>query len=81
MATPTISLDRTDAYDPPAEHVRLREDAPISWVELTDGRRLWVLTRHEDVRTMLGDPGSVRTAGTLATRITCPTSALITARS
>ncbi|MER5754514.1 cytochrome P450 [Streptomyces sp. NPDC002088] len=56
MATPTISLDRTDPYNPPSEHVRLREDAPISWVELADGRQLWVLTRHEDVRTMLGDP-------------------------
>lgn len=56
MAAPTISLDRTDPYKPSSEHVRLRENAPVSWVELTDGRQLWVLTRHEDVRTMLGDP-------------------------
>ncbi|MFD9503022.1 cytochrome P450 [Streptomyces sp. NPDC060035] len=56
MATPTISLDRTDPYKPPSEHERLRGDAPVSWAELTDGRQLWVLTRHEDVRTMLGDP-------------------------
>jgi cytochrome P450 len=56
MATPTISLDRTDPYHPPAEHVRLQSDAPTSWVELPGGRRLWVLTRHEDVRAMLADP-------------------------
>ncbi|MFJ9127711.1 cytochrome P450 [Streptomyces sp. NPDC102340] len=56
MATPTISLDRTAPYAPPPAHVQLREDAPISWVELADGRRLWVLTRHEDVRTMLANP-------------------------
>ena len=56
MATPTISLDRTDPYRPPATHVQLQEDAPISWVRRPDGRELWVLTRHEDVRTMLGDP-------------------------
>ncbi|MFC1405191.1 MULTISPECIES: cytochrome P450 [Streptacidiphilus] len=55
MATPTISLDRTDPYRPPTEHVRLQEDAPISWVQLADGRQMWVLTQHEDVRAMLAD--------------------------
>lgn len=54
--TPTISLERTDPYHPPQDHLRLQSEAPISWVELTDGRKLWVLTRHEDVRAMLGDP-------------------------
>ncbi|MCX4816298.1 cytochrome P450 [Streptomyces sp. NBC_01239] len=55
MATPTISLDRPDPYQPPQSHLQLQSDAPISWVRLPDGRQLWVLTRHEDVRTMLGD--------------------------
>ncbi|MFD7205670.1 cytochrome P450 [Streptomyces sp. NPDC059893] len=55
MATPTISLDRTEPYRPSPSHLQLRTDAPISWVTLADGRELWVLTRHEDVRTMLGD--------------------------
>jgi cytochrome P450 len=56
MATPTISLYRTDPYNPPTEHVRLLSEAPTSWVELPNGRQLWVLTRHQDVRAMLADP-------------------------
>ncbi|MBR7833124.1 cytochrome P450 [Actinospica durhamensis] len=57
MATPVISLERTDPYHPPAAHLEiLRSDAPISRVQLPDGRRLWALTRHEDVRAMLADP-------------------------
>ncbi|MGW2824355.1 cytochrome P450 [Streptomyces sp. NPDC001443] len=53
--TPTISLERKDPYNPPKSHVALQREAPTSWVELPDGRQLWVLTRHEDVRAMLGD--------------------------
>lgn len=56
MALPTISLDRPEPYHPPAEHVRLQSEAPISRVQLPDGRQVWVLTRHEDVRAMLADP-------------------------
>lgn len=53
--TTAIALTRTDPYNPPVEHVRLQQSAPISRVELPDGRQLWVLTRHEDVRAMLID--------------------------
>lgn len=56
MTTPTISLTRTDPYRPPADALRLRSEEPTSRVELADGRKLWVLTRYEDVRAMLGDP-------------------------
>ncbi|GAA2706002.1 cytochrome P450 [Actinoplanes palleronii] len=55
MTSPTISFTRTDPYRPPADHVRLQAEAPISRVQRPDGRRLWVLTRHEDVRAMLMD--------------------------
>ncbi|MEV1025288.1 cytochrome P450 [Streptomyces sp. NPDC050264] len=55
MATPTISIDRTDPYHPPRSHLQLQSEAPITWVQMADGRQLWVLTRHEDVRAMLGD--------------------------
>ncbi|GAA2592539.1 cytochrome P450 [Winogradskya consettensis] len=55
MTPPTISFTRTDPYRPPADHVRLQAEAPISRVQRPDGRKLWVVTRHEDVRTMLMD--------------------------
>ncbi|MEV6345915.1 cytochrome P450 [Actinoplanes sp. NPDC051851] len=53
--TPTISFTRTEPYRPPADHVRLQAEAPIAQVRRPDGRKVWVLTRHEDVRAMLMD--------------------------
>ncbi|BCY09736.1 cytochrome P450 [Actinoplanes sp. L3-i22] len=55
MTSPTISFTRTEPYRPPADHVKLQAEAPISRVRRPDGRELWVLTRHEDVRAMLMD--------------------------
>ncbi|ROO87437.1 cytochrome P450 [Actinocorallia herbida] len=55
MTKATISLRRPDPYNPPKEHVELQAEAPISRVKLTDGRELWLLTRHEHVRAMLSD--------------------------
>ncbi|MFF0813958.1 cytochrome P450 [Rhodococcus sp. NPDC003318] len=55
MTSSKISLTRTSPHRPPADHLRLQSENPISWVEMVDGRRLWVLTRLADVRAMLGD--------------------------
>ncbi|MFT4262591.1 MAG: cytochrome P450 [Nocardioides sp.] len=55
MTTPTISFTRTDPYNPPEDHRRLQAEAPISYVQRPDGRKVWVLTRYEDVRAMLID--------------------------
>ncbi|MFD9698082.1 cytochrome P450 [Lentzea sp. NPDC059081] len=44
-------------YSPPAEYRKRRELAPISRVLLPDGSPGWVLTRYEDLRTLLTDPG------------------------
>jgi cytochrome P450 len=55
MTTTPFSLRRIDPYRPPADHVRRQAEEPISFTERPDGRRQWVLTRWEDVRTMLAD--------------------------
>jgi cytochrome P450 len=47
---------RTCPFDPPPEYRELREEAPISRVNLPDGTQAWVITRHEDVRAALTDP-------------------------
>jgi cytochrome P450 len=43
-------------FDPPAEFARLRETEPISLAACPAGIDAWVVTRYEDVRTMLRDP-------------------------
>jgi cytochrome P450 len=54
-ATP-LHLTRSCPYAPPAEHARLREEAPVSQVTLPSGATAWALTSHEHIRTMLTDP-------------------------
>jgi cytochrome P450 len=52
----TLPITRNCPYAPPAEHIRLREEAPVSRVALPNGADVWALTRHEDIRAMLTDP-------------------------
>lgn len=52
----TFPAARTCPFNPPAEYRELRKEAPISRVNLPDGRQAWVITRHEDVRAVLMDP-------------------------
>jgi cytochrome P450 len=52
----TFPVPRTCPFDPPPEYRELREEAPISQVNLPNGGKAWVVVRHEDVRTMLTDP-------------------------
>lgn len=42
--------------DPPPAYERLRQERPVSQVTLWDGRPAWLVTRHADVRAVLGDP-------------------------
>lgn len=51
-----LPLTRQCPYAPPTEHLRLREQAPVSRVRLPSGMVVWALTRHEDIRAMLADP-------------------------
>ncbi|UKY51242.1 cytochrome P450 [Streptomyces inhibens] len=50
---PTV---RTCPFDPPEEYGALREQAPVTQVTLPDGVTGWLVTRYEDVRTVLSDP-------------------------
>ena len=51
----TFPQERTCPFAPPPAYQELREEAPISKVNLPDNTWAWVVTRHEDVRTVLKD--------------------------
>lgn len=40
----------------PVEYAKLRADQPVQRIELPNGRRAWVVSRHADVRTVMSDP-------------------------
>jgi cytochrome P450 len=43
-------------FAPPEEYAELRAEDPVARVTLPTGRPAWVLTRYDDVRTLLSDP-------------------------
>ena len=47
---------RTCPFEPPAEYRQIREEGPITKVRLPEGGQAWVVTKHEHVRQVLGDP-------------------------
>jgi cytochrome P450 len=48
--------DKTCPFAPPPVYKQLRETEPVTKVTLYDGRRAWLFTRYEDIRTVLGHP-------------------------
>jgi len=52
---PAYPMRRACPFEPAAALTRLQSTAPISRVTLWDGSSPWLLTRHEDIRTMLSD--------------------------
>lgn len=54
-AESTYPMARGCPFDPPAELARLRAEKPISQVRLWDGSSPWLVTRYEDVRSLLAD--------------------------
>ncbi|MGY4968027.1 cytochrome P450 [Streptomyces nigrescens] len=50
---PTV---RSCPFDPPEEYRTLREQEPVAPVTFPDGAAGWLVTRYEDVRTVLSDP-------------------------
>ena len=56
MTAPALPITRTCPYAPAPEHVRLREEAPVTRVTLPNGGQAWALSRLDDIRTMLVDP-------------------------
>lgn len=49
-------VSRTCPYSPPAEYQRIREEDQVARVRLPSGQSAWVVTKHEHVRQVLGDP-------------------------
>jgi cytochrome P450 len=54
-AESTYPMARGCPFDPPAELARLRAEKPISRVRQWDGSSPWLVTRYEDVRSLLAD--------------------------
>ncbi|MEU8145983.1 hypothetical protein [Nonomuraea sp. NPDC048901] len=48
-------MARTCPFAPPPAYEEIREEEPVSRVRLSDGGWAWVVSRHEDVRTVLND--------------------------
>jgi cytochrome P450 len=57
-AVPAFPLDRSDRcpFDPPGEYQGWQQERGLQQVRLWDGRRIWAVTRYEDVRAGLRDP-------------------------
>ncbi|MFI6251687.1 cytochrome P450 [Streptomyces sp. NPDC051016] len=55
-ATTPLPLARTCPFAPVSEHVRLRQEEPVTRVTLPSGSQVWAITRHQDVRAMLASP-------------------------
>jgi cytochrome P450 len=49
-------MTRTCPFAPPAAYEEIREKDPITRVGLPGGKQAWVVSRHEDVRTVLNNP-------------------------
>ncbi|MFD5872651.1 cytochrome P450 [Streptomyces sp. NPDC060322] len=53
-------LPQTGALDAPADWQRLRSQCPVASVQLPSGDEATLLTRHEDIKTLLSDPRFAR---------------------
>ena len=51
----SLPMRRGGPFDPPAEYRRLRGEEPVSRLAFPDGKVGWLITRHQDVRALLGD--------------------------
>lgn len=45
----------TCPFDPPPDYERARREDPVTRVRLWDGATVWMVTRYDDVRAVLGD--------------------------
>ncbi|WP_206787939.1 cytochrome P450 [Amycolatopsis sp. MtRt-6] len=48
-------MTRTCPFAPPPAYTEIREEEPVTRVRLPEGKQAWVVSRHEDVRTVLND--------------------------
>ncbi|AXK32543.1 cytochrome P450 [Streptomyces armeniacus] len=61
---PRFPFAGTDPLRPPAEFAELRAGQPVARAALPNGHTVWLVTRHEDVRRVFGDPRFSRAAVT-----------------
>ena len=54
-ADPRFPFRRECPFDPPPLYARARAAGPLLAVTLWNGRRAWLVTRHEEIRTVLMD--------------------------
>ncbi|MFC7585430.1 hypothetical protein ACFQYP_18100 [Nonomuraea antimicrobica] len=52
----SFPLQRQCPFAPPPEYERLRAEEPVSKARLPTGGTAWLVTRYEDVRTVLSSP-------------------------
>ena len=52
---PVFPFQRTCPFDPPREYAAARAAGAVCPVTLWNGRRAWLVTRHEDIRKVLSD--------------------------
>ncbi|MGW3998930.1 cytochrome P450 [Amycolatopsis sp. NPDC004772] len=48
-------MTRTCPFAPPPAYAEIREEEPVTRVRLPAGKQAWVVSKHEDVRTVLND--------------------------
>ncbi|HEX5495751.1 MAG TPA: cytochrome P450 [Mycobacteriales bacterium] len=54
--TATFPVERTCPFDPATEYTRRRQEDPVSRIRLWNGQDAWLVTRYDDVRSVLRDP-------------------------
>ncbi|MEP7085474.1 MAG: cytochrome P450, partial [Betaproteobacteria bacterium] len=56
LASPPIfPFQRTCPFDPPPQYAAARAASAVTPVTLWDGKRAWLVTRHEEIRAVLSD--------------------------
>jgi len=56
LALPRFPFRRTDPLQPPLQYAQARATQRILPVSLWNGRRAWILTRYDDMRSVVTDP-------------------------
>ena len=61
---PAFPFRRTCPFDPPPQYAQARAAGPVFPVTLWNGKRAWLVTRHDEIRQVLSD--DVRFSGRMA---------------
>lgn len=61
---PAFPMKRIDPLEPPPSYRQFRESAPVSRARLWNGDTVWLVSRFEDARAVLGDSATFSTVPT-----------------